>query len=113
MEQLIFAFSLTIEGTTEKGLLFLMPLKSICNKNLSFIIQKCIFEHNREVQTIKNVFIDIILVKISSKDFFRAAPFRLTLVFKKDALFYLTIKFFFKNLYRICPSPFVPQKCCR
>ncbi len=54
MEQLIFAFSLSIEGTTEKVLQFLMPLKTIDNKNLSFIEQKCTFEHNREVQTIKN-----------------------------------------------------------
>jgi hypothetical protein len=74
-----------------------MPLKSIDIKNLSLIEQKCVFEPNRDFQTIKNVFIDIILVKISSEDFFRAAPYRLTLVFNKDALFHLTIKFFFQK----------------
>jgi hypothetical protein len=57
-----FAFSLIIEGTTEKVLQFIMPLKSIYNKNLGFVEQKYIFEHNKEVQTIKNVLIDIIFV---------------------------------------------------
>ncbi len=51
----VFAFSLNIEGTTEKALQFIMPLKSIYNNNLGFIEQKCIFEHYREVQTIKNL----------------------------------------------------------
>jgi hypothetical protein len=32
-----FAFSLIIEGTTEKVLQFIMPLKSIYNQNLGFI----------------------------------------------------------------------------
>ncbi len=41
MEQHVFAFSLIIEGTTENVLQFLMPLKSIYNKNLGFIEQKC------------------------------------------------------------------------
>ncbi len=40
MEQRVFAFSLLIEGTTEKVLQFIMPLKSIYNKNLGFIKQK-------------------------------------------------------------------------
>jgi hypothetical protein len=31
MEQLIFAFALIIDGTTEKVLRFIMPLKSIYN----------------------------------------------------------------------------------
>ena len=42
---------LIIEGTTEKVLQYTRPLKSIYNKNLGFIEQKCIFE----VQTIKNL----------------------------------------------------------
>ncbi len=39
MEQRIFAFSLIIEGTTEKVLQFIMPLKSIYNRNFGFIEQ--------------------------------------------------------------------------
>jgi hypothetical protein len=40
-----FAFSFVIEGTTEKVLKFVMPLKSIYNKNIynkniAFIVQK-------------------------------------------------------------------------
>jgi hypothetical protein len=37
------AFSLIIEGSTEKVLQFVMPLKSIYNKNLSFAEQKMYF----------------------------------------------------------------------
>jgi hypothetical protein len=48
-----FAFSLIIEGATEKVLQFTMPLKSIYNKKLGFANKKCIFEHYREVPTIK------------------------------------------------------------
>jgi hypothetical protein len=62
MEQHIFAFPIIIEGTTEKVLQFIMPLNSRYNKNLGFIEQKHIFEHNREIQTIKHLFIDIIFV---------------------------------------------------
>ncbi len=40
MEQHIFAFSIIIEGTTEKVLQFIMSLKSIYNKNLGCIVQK-------------------------------------------------------------------------
>ncbi len=43
MEQRIFAFSLIIEGTTEKVLQFVMPLKSIYNRNFGFIEQKMYF----------------------------------------------------------------------
>jgi hypothetical protein len=55
-----FAFSLIIEGTTEKVLQFLMPIMSIFYQNLGFNEKKCLFEHNREVQTIKNQLIDIV-----------------------------------------------------
>jgi hypothetical protein len=52
-----FAFSLIIEGTTEK----VMPLKLIYNRNFGFIEQKkCIFEHYREFQARKTLLIDII-----------------------------------------------------
>jgi hypothetical protein len=42
-----------------------------------------------EVQTIKNLLIDIIFaMKIFYNDLFRAAPYRLILVLHKDALFH-------------------------
>jgi len=40
-----FAFSLIIEGTTEKVLQFILPLKSIYNQILVSLNKKCIFEH--------------------------------------------------------------------
>ncbi len=42
-EQHIFAFSLIIEGTTEKVLQFIMPPKTINNPNFGFIEQKMYF----------------------------------------------------------------------
>jgi hypothetical protein len=62
MEQNFFAFSLIIEGTTDKVLQFIMPPKTIYNKNLGFIKQKMYFEHYREVQSIKSLIIDIIFL---------------------------------------------------
>ncbi len=44
MEQhVFFAFSLIIEGIAEKALKFIMPLKSIYNRNFGFIEQKMYF----------------------------------------------------------------------
>jgi hypothetical protein len=78
-----------IEGTTEKVLQFIMPLKSIYNRNFGFTEQKCIFEHNREFQARKSLLIDTILaMKKVSVDLFRAAPYMLMLVLHKDALFH-------------------------
>jgi hypothetical protein len=54
------AFSLIIEGTTEKVLQFIMPLKSINNRNFGFIEQKINFEHCREFQARNTQLIDII-----------------------------------------------------
>jgi hypothetical protein len=51
-----FAYSFFIEGTTEKMLQFIMPIKSIYNKMLGF-------KHYRDVQTIKNLRIDILVEK--------------------------------------------------
>jgi hypothetical protein len=49
-----FAFSLIVEGTTEKVLQFIMPLKSIYpTETLVSLNQKCIFEHYREFQAKK------------------------------------------------------------
>jgi hypothetical protein len=72
-EQHIFAFSLNIECTTEKVLQLILLLKTIYNKNLSFIEQKCIFEHYREVQSIKNRIDIIFFTKHFYGDLFRAA----------------------------------------
>jgi hypothetical protein len=43
MEQHVFAFSLIIEGATEKVLQLIMPLQSIYNQNLGFVEQKMYF----------------------------------------------------------------------
>ncbi len=43
-----FAFSLIIEGTTEKVLQFILALKSIYSRNFGFIAQKNIFLNTTE-----------------------------------------------------------------
>ena len=89
MSSTFFAFSLSIEGTTEKVLQFIMPLKSIYNRNFGFIEQKMNLEHYREFQARNTQLIDIIFaVKKISVDLFRAAPYMLMLVLHKDALFH-------------------------
>jgi hypothetical protein len=90
MEQnIFFAFSLIIEGTTEKVLQFIMPLKSIYNRNFGFIEQKMNFEHCREFQERKILLIDIIFdMKQIPADLVRAAPYMLMLVLHKDAWFH-------------------------
>jgi len=56
---------LIIEGATEKVLQFIMQLKSICNKKPWFrYTKKRIFEHYREVQIRKSLWIDIIFAII-------------------------------------------------
>jgi hypothetical protein len=62
---------------------------------LVLLSKKCIFEHYREVPTIKNILIDIIFVmNFVSGDLLRPAPFSLLLVLHKDELFhYPLIKF--------------------
>jgi hypothetical protein len=91
---MLFAFSLITEGTTEKVLQFMMPLKSIYNKNLAFIEHDCIFEHYREVQTRKTLSTDIIFItKEFSDDLFRATPYRLMLVLHKDVLFHCIVSY--------------------
>jgi len=56
-------FALIIEGTTEKVLQFIIPLKSVyIIYNRGFKAQKWFFEHYRQVQTIKNILIGIIFV---------------------------------------------------
>jgi len=58
-KHVFFAFSLIIEGTTEKMLQFSMLIMSILNQNLGFDEKVCNFEHYTEVRTIKNQLIDI------------------------------------------------------
>jgi hypothetical protein len=45
MEQHISIFSMVTEGAPVKLLQFIMPQKSVYNKNFGFVEQKCIFEH--------------------------------------------------------------------
>ncbi len=45
--------SFIVEGTTEKVSHFIMPLKSIYNRNFCFNQQKYIFEHFGKVKTTK------------------------------------------------------------
>jgi hypothetical protein len=86
---------LIIDGTTEKVLKFLMPLKSIHNINFGFIEQKCIFEPYRKFQARKTLLFDIIFaMKKISVDLFRAAPYMLLLVLHKDALFHCDVTSF-------------------
>jgi hypothetical protein len=89
MEQHLFAFSFIIQGTTEKVLQFIMPLKSIYEKNLVLLNKKCIFELYREVQTSINLLFDTFFaMKKVSDDLFRADPYRLMSVLHKDLLFH-------------------------
>ncbi len=48
MEQHVFAFSVLIEGTREKVVQFIIPLKSIYNRNFGFIEQKMYFLNTAE-----------------------------------------------------------------
>ncbi len=45
MEQHVFTISMIMEGTAEKVLQLMLPLKSIDIKNFGFIQHKCVFEH--------------------------------------------------------------------
>jgi hypothetical protein len=55
--------------------------------------KKCIFEHCREFQARKTLFIDIIFAtKNISADLFRAAPYMFMSVLHKDVLFHSNSK---------------------
>ncbi len=45
---MVFAYSLIIEGTTEKVLQLIMPLKSIYNQILGFVVQKYVLLNTTE-----------------------------------------------------------------
>jgi len=53
---MLFTLSLIVEGTTKKVSQLLKTLMSFFNKNICFDKQKCIFEHCRKVELIKNIF---------------------------------------------------------
>ncbi len=81
--------TLIIEGTTEKVLQFIIPLKSIYYRNFGFIEQIMCYEHYREFQARKTLLVDLIFaMKKISVDLFRAASYMLMLALHKDALFH-------------------------
>ncbi len=61
MEQHVFAFSLIIEGATDKVMQLIMPLKSIYNQNFGFVEQKMDFRTFQRGSSIKKLLTDIIL----------------------------------------------------
>jgi len=78
-----FAFSISIEGTTEKVIQFISPY---ITKTLVSLNKKCIFEHYTEIETSK-LLIDIIFVMKKNYDvLFRAALNRLMLVTQRCAV---------------------------
>jgi hypothetical protein len=78
MEQCIFAFSLIIEGTTEKVLQFIMPLRSIYNRNFGFTEQKNVFLNTTESFKQEKLLIDnIFATKKIYVDCLKAAPYLL------------------------------------
>ncbi len=54
MEQNVFPFLLTTEGSAEKVFTLIMALKSIYNNNFGFVEQICTFKSYKEVQINKN-----------------------------------------------------------
>jgi hypothetical protein len=88
MEQhVFFAFSLIIEGATEKVLQFIMPLMSVCNKNFGFI-EKSIFVHYEGFKQSKSINCHDFCQEKNSGDLFRAAPYSLMLELHKAVLFH-------------------------
>jgi hypothetical protein len=82
-------FLLIIEGTTEKVLQFIMPMKAVDSRKISFIRQKCVFEHCWECETKKRLLNDIILViKHYCSNLFRAAPYMILVALHKDVRFH-------------------------
>jgi hypothetical protein len=87
---MIFAFSLIIEGNTEKILQSIMPVKSIYTKTL-VLFNKKVFLNTAERFKQKKIIDIIFAMKIFfSGNLFRAAPYRLMLELHKDALFHYT-----------------------
>ncbi len=59
---MFLTLSLIEEDPKEKVLQFIIILKSFTTKTLASLNKKCIFEHYREVQTIKSLLIGFIVV---------------------------------------------------
>jgi hypothetical protein len=84
-----FAFSLIIEGTTEKVLQFKMLLKAICNRNFGFIEQTKLFLKTTESFKQEKLYeLTSFSPQNISVDLFRVAPYMLMLLLHKDALFH-------------------------
>jgi hypothetical protein len=72
---MFFAFSLIIEGTTEKVLKFIMPLKSIHNRNFGLIEQKNVFLNPTESFKQEKLYqLALFLPQNISVDFFELSP---------------------------------------
>jgi len=67
----------------------MMPLKLINNKNLGFIVQKGIFEHCRQILTMKN---HIIVIIFCHENLFLFTSSELAwIVLNKDVLFHCSM----------------------
>ncbi len=80
MEQHIFCI------LTEKMQQFIMPFKSIYNRNIGFIEQKMYFWTVQRVSSKKNYWLTFFAMKKVFVDLFRAAPYMFMLALHKDAL---------------------------
>jgi hypothetical protein len=84
-----FAFWSIIEGTTEKVLQFIMLLKLIYNRNFVSLNKKCIFWTLQRISARQTLLTDIIFdMEKKYVDLFRAAPYMLMFVLRKDVLFH-------------------------
>ncbi len=84
-----FAFSIIIEGTTEKAMQFILPVKPIYNKNLGFIERRTYFwtlQRNSNKQVSINW--HHLCHEKNYDVLFRAALYRHMLVLHKDVLFH-------------------------
>ncbi len=84
-----FAFSIIIEGTTEKAWQFTMPLNSYTTK-IMVSVNKKVFLNTTERFKQENMYqlIFIFVTETNSDNFSRAALYRLMLVLHKDAIFH-------------------------
>jgi hypothetical protein len=88
------AYSSIIEGSTEKVLQFIMPLKSIYNRSFGFIEQKNYFLNTTESFSKTNSINchHFCAMEKNYVNLFRAAPYMLMLVLCKDALFHYKLQ---------------------
>ncbi len=82
---------------------FIMPTKSVNDRNFHFNVQICAFEYRRKVKTIRHLYNYIFIVlKIYSVYLFSATLYKLILVLHKDVLFHW--KSYEKNYFRNCTT---------